>query len=140
MHSDIPRELAGKISEMAHSCSRLFEKHPQELATITAFVEEEMKGQHLPEDTDNRDEFVAASFQHIYPKVLGSDSCRQAVEQMMGGSDPFTHHDENPNYTIGRDLAETLYVTGSAVVGSIMMVTSGASGGSIEQREKGLTH
>ncbi|OYD06755.1 hypothetical protein [Paludifilum halophilum] len=143
---DVPKELAAKIAEMNASSSRLFAESTEDLSKIVSFVEEEMKGQNLPDAGRGRDAFVASTFEQIYPKVLNSDTCRQAVENMMrkhpsyGDSQPFAHRDENPNYAIGPALAETLYVTGSAIVGSILMVTSGESGGSTELLEKRKNH
>ncbi|MFC4075324.1 hypothetical protein [Salinithrix halophila] len=127
----VPQEMARKMGKTALSCSRLFERCPDELATIAAFVETEMKGQDLPNAGQGRDAFIGATFERIFPLVLHSAECRRSVENMMqqhpefSGSDLFAHHDENPNYTIGPDMAEVLYLAGSAVFGSIVMVTSG---------------
>lgn len=140
--ADVPRELSGKMAEMAESCGHLFRESPDELTEITAFVEAEMKGQELPGAARNRDEFVARTFERIYPLVLASDPCRQAVESMMQkqpdsrNHSPFAPREADPQYEIGSTLAEALYLTGSAVMGSILMVTSGESGGSIEQRQR----
>src|SRR5699024_11886893 len=62
------------------TCGAAFRQMPEELARITAFVEAEMKGQNLPNAPSNRDEFIATTFARMYPLVLSSDECRQAVE------------------------------------------------------------
>ncbi|PTX58870.1 hypothetical protein C8P63_11452 [Melghirimyces profundicolus] len=138
---DVPHEMGDKVTDMAVNCGRLFQQAPGELARIAGFVEREMKGQNLQGASRNRDEFVAATFERIYPMVLSSKECRQAVENMMKNHS--RHHGQdleltadNPQYAIGPALAEALYLTGSAVMGSILMVTSGESGGSIEQRHR----
>ncbi|MFD1427078.1 hypothetical protein JOD24_003397 [Kroppenstedtia sanguinis] len=142
IESNVPREMSEKMAKMAEACGSYFRNSPAELAEIAAFVEAEMKGQELPGASRNRDEFVGRTFERIYPMVLASDRCRQAVENMMhkrNGSQnrsPFARREEDPQYAIDSTLAEALYLTGSAVIASILMVTSGESGGSIEQREK----
>ncbi|EGK09510.1 hypothetical protein ACFQ5F_00255 [Kroppenstedtia eburnea] len=139
---NVPREMSEKMAKMAEACGLYFRNSPAELAEIAAFVEAEMKGQELPGAARNRDEFVGRTFERLYPMALASDRCRQAVENMMhkqNGSQtrsPFARREENPQYAIDSTLAEALYLTGSAVIGSILMVTSGESGGSIEQRQQ----
>ncbi|MDR6227552.1 hypothetical protein [Desmospora profundinema] len=135
--TDVPAHLGQKMTEMAVSCGKRFQGYPEEVATIAAFVEAEMKGQELPGAGRDRDAFLASTFERLYPKMLQSEACRQAVQTMMqdqAGEKAFAHHDEDPHYTIDQKLADTLYVTGSALMGSILMVTSGESGGSIEER------
>ncbi|SMO94315.1 hypothetical protein [Melghirimyces algeriensis] len=138
----IPRKISEKMTDMTAHCGHLFQQSPDELAQIVSFVEAEMKGQDLPPVSRNRDEFIAATFERLYPMVLSSDDCRQAVESMLKKRpdlrqhQPLDHHDDYPHYTLDPALTETLYLTGSAVMGSILMVTAGASGGSIEQRQQ----
>ncbi|GGA48781.1 hypothetical protein GCM10007416_22440 [Kroppenstedtia guangzhouensis] len=140
--TNVSREISKKMAKLAESCSSYFQNSPAELAEIAAFVEAEMKGQELPGAARNRDEFVGRTFERLYPMALASDRCRQAVENMMHkqkgapNRSPFSPREESPQYAIDSTLAEALYLTGSAVIGSILMVTSGESGGSIEQRQQ----
>jgi hypothetical protein len=136
---NIPQELARKVQDMADSCSRIYQQSPQEMEQIVRFVEAEMKGQHLPEAARGRDEFVADTFQQMYPKVLQSADCRNAVDHMLrkagmtDGSSAFAGWEANAQYAIDPKMAEALFVTGAAVMGSVLMVTSGASGGAIRE-------
>lgn len=135
--ADVPAHLSQKVTEMAVSCGKRFQGYPEDVAAIAAFVEAEMKGQKLPEVARDRDAFIAATFERLYPKMLASEPCRRAVQHMMeadGGENPFPHHDSDPQYTIDTGLADALYLSGSALMGAILMVTAGESGGSIEQR------
>ena len=141
--TNVSREISKKMAKLAESCSSYFQNSPAELAEIAAFVEAEMKGGELPGAARNRDEFVGRTFERLYPMALASDRCRQAVENMMHKQkgaptrSPFSPREESPQYAIDSTLAEALYLTGSAVIGSSSgLVTSGESGGSIEQRQQ----
>lgn len=137
--TDVPAHLGQKMTEWAVTCGKTFQGFPDEVATLASFVEREMKGQELPGMHRDRDQFLAATFERLYPKMLASESCRQAVKAMMqerGAEQAFAHHDERSQYTIDKRLAEVLYVTGSALIGSILLVTAGESGGSVEERIK----
>ncbi|PTM53270.1 hypothetical protein [Desmospora activa] len=136
--AEVSAHLSRKMTEMAVACGKRFQGYPEDVAAIAAFVEAEMKGQELPGAARDRDTFVAATFERLYPKMLASETCRQAVQNMIaadGGENPFSHHDSNPQYRINTELADALYLSGSALMGSILMVTAGESGGSIAQRE-----
>jgi len=130
IEQNIPEKMGGTIAGMTATCGAAFRQMPEELARITAFVEAEMKGQNLPNAPSNRDEFIATTFARMYPLVLSSDECRQAVENMMkksgvGDGSALKLQEGNPQYAIGPERAHAMYMTGNAVMGAILLVTAG---------------
>ncbi|SDX33838.1 hypothetical protein SAMN05444487_11476 [Marininema mesophilum] len=129
----VAQQMAEQTAQMTAHCAQLFTEGTDELTGIVAFVEREMKGQDLGMVASNRDEFIGETFRRLFPMVIQSEECRDALANMTNvhpqfpGISTMEKHDAEDHYRMDTGMAEVLYTVSSALIGTILMVTAGHS-------------
>ncbi|SFS89728.1 hypothetical protein [Marininema halotolerans] len=130
---DFAQQMAEHTAQMAAHCGQLFTEGTDELAGIIAFVEQEMKGQDLSIGARSRDEFIGETFRRLFPMVIQSEECRDALASMTNDHPQFPgismmeKHDAEEHYRMDLGMAEVLFTISSALMATILLVTAGQS-------------